>query len=99
MKLNKQQLMELYAEQEVFSNKGINWKEIFENEEELLKTMEKLSEVKYFKGNVWLTLVKTAKEKGWTLTSKQLRQVKRNAWLVAKLANYNDSDYDYIFEG
>ena len=98
MKVNKEQLIELYAENIVHSNIGINWQEIFEDEEELLIKMSLLSDIPLFKGNPWLKLSKTSLEKGWKLSDKQLTQIKRNGYLMAKLANYNLPEYDYIFK-
>ena len=44
-------------------------------------------------------LAYNAHHKGWTLTPKQIVQVKRNAYSQAQLANYDDVTYNYIFEG
>lgn len=98
MKLTKNELINLYTENLVLSDKGIKWQEIFENEVEMLETLAELTKVKMFQGNTWLNIAKNAIEKGWTLSDKQLTQVKRNAYLIAKLANYNLPEYENFFK-
>lgn len=99
MKLNKEQLQTLYAERIVLSNKGIRWDEIFETEADCIKALSELHNTSYYCQNTWVQLAYNAYYKGWTLTSKQLVQVKRNAYLVAQLANFDDMKYNYIFNG
>lgn len=99
MKLTKEQLQALYAERNILSNKGIGWDEIFETEIDCIKTLAELHNTMYYDQNPWVKLAYNAHHKGWTLTPKQLVQVKRNAYLVAQLANYDDVTYNYIFEG
>ena len=71
MKVNKEQLIEMYVNNIVHSHEGIKWNDIFEDEVELLDKLAQLSKVKMFDGNPWLNLARNAKENQWKLSKKQ----------------------------
>lgn len=106
MKLNNEMMLEKVS-QLYLTNKNIKWNEIFENEEEMLDKMLEFKKLdaevmKYSYGvsqNVWLNMIEKAKKNNWTLTDKQIRQVKRNVFLIVKQYNsYNESARKKLIE-
>lgn len=98
MKLNNQKMLEL-VQKFITSNKNIKWSDLFSNEDEMLDKMlefKKLdSEImkNSFYGvskNVWLEMIEKAKKNNWVLTDKQVKQVKRNVYIIVKQFNIYD---------
>lgn len=92
----KQELIRLYYANNVTSYKGIKWTDVFDSEEELMDTMYKMKDTRFGENN-WVKMLVRYTDNGWELSEKQLKQLKRNAWIVAKLANDNHPNDRHIF--
>ena len=92
----KQESINLYYTNNVTSYKGIKWTDIFNSEQELMDIMYKMKDTR-FSENKWVQMLVRYTDNGWELSEKQLKQLKRNAWIVAKLANDNHPNDEHIF--
>lgn len=92
----RKELIDLYFTNNVTSYKGIKWTDIFNDEQELIDTMYKIKDTR-FKDNKLVQMLVRYTDNGWGLSDKQIQQLKRNAWLVAKLANDNNPNDEHIF--
>lgn len=82
------------------SDKNINFDEIFENEEEMIEKLLIFRNLdkEYLKNNysiyenVWLEMLERYTLNNWELSEKQIKQLKRNCYLIPKQYNlYTES--------
>lgn len=105
MKLSNERMLEKVYQLNA-TDKKIKWDEIFESEEEMLDKMLKFKELDFkimknnsVNNNIWLKMIEKAKKFNWKLSEKQIKQVKRNAYLIVRQYNfYNEEERQMLLD-
>lgn len=98
-KLTIEQIRSLDFQSKV-NGKSVPHQEVFIDDEDMVKTLSVISQHELFRvvrGKTWFTLAHTSLERGWTLSDKQITQLRRQSQSVIEfLTHIANSHSDII---